>query len=202
MPAGPGRVCVTMLVPPSVAVAPVAVFPNRCSKVVFTVQRQGTPPPMPRWFFTPVGGAPTLLTGENSATWQRTAVNDPHAGTYTVQASNSVGIAFASAVLVVGDAPQFLLQPASRWAKLGSNVTMWIVPGGNGGRADQATHLGKTGSWGKHPISRNHCLSYRGNVCQLKHSSSSSYCWYCSAAAAAGTTTEGANKSSRLFWVE
>jgi Immunoglobulin domain/Immunoglobulin I-set domain len=122
---------VTVLVPPSVSIAPAAVFANRFSTVVFAAQAQGTPPPVLRWFFTPAGGTPTLLTGENSATLQRNAVNDPHAGTYTVQASNTVGTATASAVLVVGDAPQFVLQPAPARVRFGTGVQFSAVAGGS-----------------------------------------------------------------------
>lgn len=79
---------------------------------MFAAQAQGTPPPILRCLFTPAGGTPTLLTGENSAILQRNVVNDPDAGIYTVQASNTVGTTSNSATLVVGDAPQFVLQPA------------------------------------------------------------------------------------------
>jgi len=110
--------------PPVVWEPPASVTTYPGSNVLFSVSVTGSRPLRYQWLFN---GAP--LPGATAPNLLLTNVALEHLGTYTVVISNRVGVAQASAQLVVLVRPTFLTHPASQVVPVGGTVCLsasWI----------------------------------------------------------------------------
>ncbi len=115
-------VTLTVNVPPTLSAHPATQTECAGSSVLMTVTADGPPPLTYQWR---KDGAD--IAGATTAILTLPAVTGADAGTYLVVVTNACGsVTSRPAVLTVGEAPTIVVQPASREAKVGEEITLAV----------------------------------------------------------------------------
>jgi hypothetical protein len=108
----------TILVPPAITAQPVSQAITLSNAVTFSVSATGTAPLRYQWRKTGAN-----ITGATNASYTIASVKTTDAAAYSVIVANAAGsVTSSNATLTVNIKPVFTLQPATRWARLGTNT--------------------------------------------------------------------------------
>lgn len=91
--------CAALPGPPVFVQAPLNQSVAQNATATFTASVSGSPTPHLQWYFTPEGGVESLLPGATNSTLTIASVQPVHAGSYRIEATNSLGSASRSAIL-------------------------------------------------------------------------------------------------------